>query len=232
MAGYQDGTDAMERRLDHDLSRIRKTLLRMAATAEGMVEEATDALIRRDSELCRRVIERDREVDQMEMDLDEICHTVLGCRQPTAGDLRFLVAVMKITGDLERIGDSAVNIAQSVLRLNDEPQLKPYIDLPHLSELARGMVRRSLDSFVFGDAAAAAAVLRSDDEVDEVYKKLFQELQAYMVEDASTVSRALHLLLIARNLERIGDHATNIAEDVIYYVDGRDVRHAVSVARA
>ena len=220
----------MERRLDHDLSRIRKNLLRMAATAEGMVAEATEALIRRDSALCHSVIQRDREVDQMEMDLDEICHTVLGCRQPTARDLRFLVAVMKITGDLERIGDSAVNIAQSVLKLNDQPQLKPYIDLPHLSELSRAMVRRSLDSFVFGDAAAAAQVLQSDDEVDAVYKKLFQELQAYMEDDAATVSRALHLLLIARNLERIADHATNIAEDVIYYVEGRDVRH--SVARA
>ncbi len=220
----------MERRLDQDLSRIRKNLLHMAATAEGMVAEATDALVRRDSALCRRVIERDREVDQMEMDLDEVCHRVLGTRQPTAIDLRFLVAVMKITGDLERIGDSAVNIAQSVLNLNDQPQLKPYVDLPHLSELARGMVHRSLDSFVIADADAAAEVLASDDEVDAVYKKLFQELQTYMVEDATTVSRALHLLLIARNLERIGDHATNIAEDVIYYVDGRDVRH--SVARA
>ncbi|HYH44805.1 MAG TPA: phosphate signaling complex protein PhoU, partial [Thermoanaerobaculia bacterium] len=222
--------NVMERRLDQDLGQIRKSLLRMAATAEGMVAEATEALIQRDSALCRRVIDRDREVDQMEMDLDEVCHRVLGCRQPTACDLRFLVAVMKITGDLERIGDSAVNIAQSVLNLNDQPQLKPYVDLPHLSELARGMVRRSLDSFVNEDPGAAAEVLQSDDEVDALYKKLFQELQGYMVEDASTVSRALHLLLIARNLERIGDYATNIAEDVIYYVDGRDVRH--SVARA
>jgi phosphate transport system protein len=220
----------MERRLDLDLDRIRQNLLRMAATVEGMVAEATEALLRRNSTFCRQVIERDREVDQMEVELDEVCHNVLCCRQPTASDLRFLVAVMKITGDLERIGDSAVNIAQSVLLLNEQAPIPAHVDLPHMSELARAMVRRSLDSFVSRDGSLALAVLRGDDEVDAVYKRLFRELESYMSADPSQVGRALHLLLIARNLERIADHATNVAEDVIYYVEGRDVRH--SLARA
>ena len=218
----------MERRLDHDLDRIRQSLLRMAATVEDMVADATEALLQRDSPLCRQVIARDREVDQMEMDLDEICHSVLCLRQPTASDLRFLVAVMKITGDLERIGDSTVNIAQSVLLLNEQAPLQRYVDLPRMSELVRAMVRRSLDSFVNRDAALALAVLQGDDEVDAFYKRLFQELESCMSTDPGQVSRGLHLLLIARNLERIADHATNVAEDVIYYVEGRDVRHSLA----
>src|SRR6185369_16590555 len=159
---------------------------------------------------------------------DEVCHSILGRKQPTAVDLRFLVAVMKINSDLERIGDSAVNIAQSVEQLIDQPPLKPYIDLPHLSELVQAMVRKSLDAFVQRDPGMAADVCRSDDAVDGLYKQLFRELLTYMIEDPRTVSRALHLLLISRNMERIADHATNIAEDVIYYVEGRDVRHSMA----
>jgi len=138
------------------------------------------------------------------------------------------VAVMKINSDLERIGDSAVNIAQSVEQLIDQPPLKPYIDLPHLSELVQAMVRKSLDAFVQRDPEMASDVCRSDDAVDGLYKQLFRELLTYMIEDPRTVSRALHLLLISRNMERIADHATNIAEDVIYYVEGRDVRHSMA----
>jgi phosphate transport system protein len=148
--------------------------------------------------------------------------------QPAAVDLRYLVAVMKIVTDLERMGDSAVNIGQSTIQLNAEPPLKPYIDLPEMSVKVRDMVRRALDAFVRRDAGLAQAVLESDDEVDARYKQLFRELLTYMIEDPKTVSRCLHLLLIARNLERIADHATNVAEDVIYYVEGRDVRHHLS----
>lgn len=216
---------AMERRLDQDLDRVRQTLLKMGGMVEGMVAKATQSLLDRDNQLSDEVIAYDNEVDHMEIEIDEACHLLLGTRQPIAVDLRFLVAVMKINSDLERIGDSAVNIAQSVLQLNDHPPLKPYIDLPHLSELVQAMVRKSLDAFVRRDTALATEVVQSDDAVDGLYKQLFRELLTYMIEDPKTVSRALHLLLISRNLERIADHATNIAEDVIYYVEGRDIRH-------
>lgn len=218
----------MERRIDQDLDRIRQSLLRMAATVEGMVAKATRSLIDRDPDLCREVVRQDDEVDLMELEIDEVCHSVLLLRQPTAVDLRFLVAVMKINSDLERIGDSAVNIAQSVEQLIEQPPLKPYIDLPHLSTLVQKMVRDSLDAFVGRDAALATAVCGRDDEVDGLYHQIFRQLLTYMIEDQRTVSRALHLLLVARNLERIADHATNISEDVIYYVEGRDVRHPMA----
>ncbi len=216
----------MERRLDQDLDRVRQALLRMGGMVEGMVAKATQSLLDRDNQLCAEVIEGDNQVDQLEIEIDEACHLILGTKQPTAVDLRFLVAVMKINSDLERIGDSAVNIAQSVQQLNEQPTLKPYIDLPHLSELVQAMVRKSLDAFVRRDTALATEVCQSDDAVDGLYKQIFRELLTYMIEDPKTVSRALHLLLISRNMERIADHATNIAEDVIYYVEGRDIRHS------
>lgn len=218
----------MERRLDQDLDRVRQMLLRMGGMVEGMVAKATQSLLERKPGLCTEVIEGDHEVDQLEIEIDEVCHSILGRKQPTAVDLRFLVAVMKINSDLERIGDSAVNIAQSVEQLNEQPPLKPYIDLPHLSHLVQTMVRKSLDAFVKRDTELATDVCRSDDAVDGLYKQIFRELLTYMIEDPKTVSRALHLLLIARNMERIADHATNIAEDVIYYVEGRDVRHSIA----
>jgi|HubBroStandDraft_3_1064219.scaffolds.fasta_scaffold01238_7 phosphate transport system protein len=220
----------MERRLDHELDRIRQNLLRMAGLVESMVAKATQALLERNGSLCAEVIANDNEVDHLEIEIDEACYSILGRMQPTAVDLRFLVAVMKINNDLERIGDSAVNIAQSVEQLIDQPPLKPYIDLPHLSELVQNMVRQSLDAFVQRDAELALEVCKGDDTVDGLYKQIFRELLTYMIEDPRTVSRALHLLLVSRNLERIADHATNIAEDVIYYVEGRDVRHSLGRA--
>lgn len=218
----------MERRLDQDLDRVRQMLLRMGGMVEGMVAKATQSLLERKPALSTEVIEGDSVVDHLEIEIDEACHSILGRKQPTAVDLRFLVAVMKINSDLERIGDSAVNIAQSVEQLIDQPPLKPYIDLPRLSQLVQAMVRKSLDAFVQRDAEMAIDVCRSDDAVDGLYKQLFRELLTYMIEDPKTVSRALHLLLISRNMERIADHATNIAEDVIYYVEGRDVRHSLA----
>jgi len=218
----------MERHLDQDLDRVRQMLLRMGGMVEGMVAKATQALLERSARLCTEVIENDHDVDQIEMEVDEVAYSILGRKQPTAVDLRFLVAATKINSNLERIGDSAVNIAQSVEQINDQPPLKPYIDLPHLSELVQKMVRNSLDAFVRKDVALATEVCSSDDEVDGLYKQIFRELLTYMIEDPKTVSRALHLLLISRNLERIADHATNIAEDVIYYVEGRDIRHSAA----
>ncbi len=215
----------MERHFEHELDRVRQRLLAMGGRVEEMIGKANDALTTRAQTLCSEVVDEDTEIDRLELEIDEACYSIMVRHQPAAGDLRFLIAVMKIVTDLERIGDSAVNICQSIERLNQEPPLKPYIDLPRMSELVVRMVRESLDAFVRRDSAQATAVTQADDEVDSLYRQLFRELLTFMIEDPQTVTRALHLLLIARNLERIADHATNIAEDVIYYVEGRDVRH-------
>jgi phosphate transport system protein len=191
-----------------------------------MIAGAMQALIDRDTVRAESVIEADRQVDLLEKKIDEAGNASIVRYQPAAVDLRFLVSVMKSANDLERMADSAVNVAQAVEVLNQEPPLKPYIDLPRLSELVRRMVRDSLDSFVQKDAAKAVDVCRRDDEVDGLYKQLFRELLTYMLEDPRNITRALHLLLVARNFERIADHATNIAEDVVYYVEGRDIRHS------
>jgi phosphate transport system protein len=216
----------MERHLDQDLDRVRQELLRMAGLVEAMIGDAMAALVQRDWDKARGVIVADKGIDTLEKEIDESCHSILVRHQPTAIDLRFLVAVMKINNDLERMGDSAVNIAEAVEVLNQEPPLKPYIDLPRMAERVRAMVRDSLDAFVARDTKTAIAVCAADDEIDGFYHQLFRELLTYMIEDPKNVSRALHLLLISRNLERIADHATNIAEDVIYYVEGRDIRHS------
>jgi phosphate transport system protein len=218
----------MERHLDQQLEDIRKHLLHMGAQVEQMIAKANDALVERDDGAIAEVIHQDLEVDRLEMDLDEACHFTLVRNQPAASDLRFIVAVMKITNDLERIGDSAVNIAQAARELNREPPLKPYIDLPRMSLAVREMVRDSLDALVRRDVELATRVCKSDDAIDGLYKQIFRELLTFMIEDPKTVTRSLHLLLVARNLERIADHATNIAEDVIFYVEGRDVRHSLA----
>jgi phosphate transport system protein len=213
------------RYFDQELEKIRQALLRMGGLTEQMISGVMQALVERDSAHAAVVIASDREVDRLEKEIDELCMEAIALHQPTAVDLRFVVAAMRICADLERIGDSAVNIGQAVEQLNQEPQLKPYIDLPRLSTLTQAMVRDALDSFVNRDGALALDVCRRDDQVDGLYKQIFRELLTYMVEDPRTVTRALHLLLVARNFERIADHATNIGEDVIFYVEGRDIRH-------
>ncbi|HSM50814.1 MAG TPA: phosphate signaling complex protein PhoU [Thermoanaerobaculia bacterium] len=215
----------MERTFIHHLDEIRQQMLRMGGLVEEMVAGAMQALIDRDSDHAAVVIRTDLEVDALEMKIDEACNAALVRFQPAAIDLRFLVAVMKSAHDLERMGDSAVNVAEAVEVLNQEPPLKPYIDLPRLAELVRQMVKDALDAFVQRDADRAIDVCRRDDEVDALYKQLFRELLTYMMEDPKAVTRSLHLLLVARNFERIADHATNIAEDVVYYVRGEDIRH-------
>jgi phosphate transport system protein len=220
----------MERHRDQDLEKIRQTLLRMGGLVERMIGEAMQALIDRDLARAQAVITTDDEVDQVEKEVDELCQRYIALQQPAAVDLRFLVAAMKIATDLERMGDSAVNVAQAAEVLNREPPLKPYIDLPRLARISQEMVRDALDSFVHRDSAAALAVCKRDDEVDSLYKQLFRELLTYMMEDPRAITRALHLLLVARNYERIADHATNIGEDVIFYVEGRDIRHSAPPA--
>ncbi len=216
----------MERHREQDLERIRQTLLRMGGLVERMIGEAMQSIMERDAARAEAVVRTDVDVDGLEKELDEQISRYLALQQPTAVDLRFLVATMKIANDLERMGDSAVNVAEAAEVLNTEPPLKPYIDLPRLALITQEMVRAALDSFVRKDARAALDVCRRDDEVDGLYRQLFRELLTYMMEDPRTVTRALHLLLVARNYERIADHATNIGEDVIFYVEGRDIRHS------
>jgi phosphate transport system protein len=218
------------RHLHTHLEDIRLRLIEMGAQVESMIATATRALVERDEDLVTRVIEQDSSVDRMEVEIDDECHSVLARNQPTAVDMRFLVAVMKITADLERMADSAVNIAQAARQLNQEPPLKSYIDLPRMSARVQAIVRESLDAFVSRDAVLANRVPHEDDEIDQIYRRLFAELVDLMRKDNTSVPRALHLLLVARNFERIADHATNIAEDVVYYVEGRDIRHAAAKA--
>ena len=220
----------MERHRDQEFEQIRRTLLRMGGLVERQIRESMQALVERDSVRAQAVIRTDDEVDTLQKEIDGQCNRMLALQQPMAIDLRFLVATMKIATDLERMGDSAVNVAQAVEILNDQAPLKPYIDLPRLAQIVQEMVRDSLDSFVRRDASAALDVCRRDDEVDGLYKQLFRELVTYMAEDSRNITRALHLLLIARNFERIADHATNIGEDVIFFVEGRDIRHSTAEA--
>ena len=216
------------RHLHNQLAAIRDQLMHMGGQVEAMIASAARALAERDEALVAEVIALDTCVDRMEVDIDEACHSILARNQPTAIDMRFLVAVMKITADLERMGDSAVNIVQAARQLNREPPLDRTLALGRQSEMVQTMVRESLDAFVRRDAALATKVCKADDEVDDLYKQLFRELLELMTSEPKTVTRAVHLLLIARNLERIADHATNIAEDVVYYVEGRDIRHSLA----
>ncbi len=218
----------MERHIHQQLEEVRQSLLAMGGKVEEMIGVAIAALVERDRDKARAVIARDRDIDELEVSIDHKCRTVWATQQPTAVDLRFLIAVTKITNELERIGDSAVNIAQSAEILADERPLKPYVDVPRLTEIAQSMVRDALDALMQRDTAKALEVCARDDRVDALYNQLFRELVKYMAEDPRTVGRALQVLLVTRNLERIADHATNVAEDVIYYVEGRDIRHSGS----
>ena len=219
----------MERHMDQALHEVRQLLLRMGGMVEEMVAGSIQALLDRDTARSDSIVEQDSAVDQLQIDIDKACETIMATQQPTAVDMRFLVAVMKINTDLERIGDLAANMSKSVRALNQTPQLKPYVDLPRLTALVRDMVHRSLDAFVERDTQEAIDVCISDDQVDALYEQLFRELLTYMIENPKNVTRGLQLLFICRDLERVADHATNIAEDVVFYVEGKDIRHLGSL---
>lgn len=214
----------MERHFERDLQTLRERLLVMGGLAETMIRKSIKALVDRDEALIQAVLAHEEEIDVLCLEIDDRCFTLLALRQPMASDLRFLVAGIKINGDLERIGDQAVNIVLRARHLITQPPVKPLIDIPRMAHLAREMVRKSLDAFVRRDPELARGVIDADDEVDHLRDQVFRELITYMSADPTTIPRALDLILISRNLERIADHATNIAEDVIYIVRGEDVR--------
>lgn len=215
----------MERHWQHDLEELKQRLLWMGSLAERAVHQSVQALLEADENLGKAVLNEEDAVNEMQIEIDDRVQSLLALQAPMAVDLRFLLAVSRINGDLERIGDQAVNIAQSAMRIMRHPQVKPYVDLPRMTELAEGMVRDSLNALVRGDQELAQSVLQRDDQVDRLRDQLFRELLTYMMENSAVVFAAFELVLVAKNLERIGDHATNIAEDVIYFVAGRDVRH-------
>jgi phosphate transport system protein len=218
----------MQRHFHEELDGLKQTLLAMGALVEDQIRRVMRALIERDDELAKNVIDRDRQVNAYDVEIDEKCVELLALHQPIAGDLRFITTAMKIVTDLERIGDQAVNIAQRAIELNEEPQLKPYIDLPRMAEKAQRMVKESLDAFVARDTELARQVCANDDEVDGIKEQVFRELLTYMMSDAKTIPRAIRLMLVSRFLERVADHATNIAEMVIYMVESKMVRHTLA----
>lgn len=215
----------MERHFHQELETLKEQLLRMGGRAEAIVNKAVEALKRRDVELAHAVFEDDRFLDQMEIDIEERCVSLLALQQPMAGDLRFITAALKISNDLERVGDHAVNIAEGAVALAGMPQLKPLVDIPRMADLALAMLREALDAFVHRDSATARRICLRDDDVDDLNRQLFRELVSYMIEDPSTVSRALELIRVAHNLERVADMATNVAEEVVFIAEARIIKH-------
>jgi phosphate transport system protein len=210
---------------ENDLQRLQEKILRMGGLVEDAIARALQSLVDRDPDLARETMERDHLVNRLEVEVDELCVELLALRQPAATDLRLIITGLKISTDLERIGDLAANLCERVLELLEAPPLKPLIDLPRMAEKARAMVRDSLDAYVRRDAELARAVCGRDDEVDDLNRQVFRELLTYMIENPANISRALALSMIGRYLERIADHATNISEMVIYLVKGKDIRH-------
>jgi phosphate transport system protein len=216
----------MERHFDQELKELNKEILKMGAFAEEAIYKSVEALSSRDKELAREVIDKDVSVDKLELDIDEKCVDLIALYQPMAKDLRFITTGMKINTELERIADIAVDISQRTMELVDKPLLKPLVDIPKLAKVAQNMVKMAIDSFINGDIELAKKVLSSDSQADSLRDLIQSELiNDYLVKDGTTAPRAVQLLLIARFLERICDHATNIAEDVIYMVQAEVVKH-------
>jgi phosphate transport system protein len=215
----------MERHFERDLEALKEQLLLMGGRAEGIVLKAVEALRRLDTGLAQEVFADDRVIDRMEIDIEERCVRLLALQQPMARDLRFITAALKINNDLERVGDHAVNIAGSVQRLADQPLLKPLVDIPRMASLANGMLAEALDLFVRRDAEGARRLCARDDEVDALNQQVFRELVSFMVEDPTTITRAMELILVARNLERVADLATNVAEEVVFIAEARVIKH-------
>lgn len=216
----------MQRHFDQELAELKSTLLTMASHAKTSVTNAIKALIERNDELARQVKRDDSILDTFEKEIDEMAIGLLALQAPLASDLRLITIAMKISHDLERVGDEATTIARRALELNQEPELKAYVDIPRMAAMGLEMLDDALDAFVNRDTAKARAVIPRDKEVDALNKQLHRELVSFVVESPQTITRALNLMVISKSLERIADHATNVAEEVVYLYEGRDIRHA------
>ena len=217
--------DSHERAFDKELGDLKNKLVRMAGLAEKMIEQAIGELVNRDEQLAAGIPDFERQVNSLQLEIDEKAVTLLATHQPVAGDLRLILMASRISGELERIADLVINITENVATLVNQPQLKPLIDIPRMAEVASKMVHESLDAFLRSDVLLAQAVIMTDDRVDDLKEQILRELLTYMAADPKSIERAMALILISRHLERIADHATNIAEDVIFLIQGRDVRH-------
>ena len=218
----------MQRHFDRDIEELTELLLRFGAMVEDAISQSIRALLERDTDLAEQVIAHDDEIDQMELEIDAATLALIAKMQPAATDLRFVAALMKVTPDLERIGDLAVDVCERVIELNREPQLKPLMDIPQLARIAQEMVRQALDAFVRRDTQLARQVIARDDEVDALTERSFRELLTYMLEDSKNISRAIRLTFIGKYLERMAESATNICEMVVYLVEGKVIKHAGS----
>jgi len=210
---------------DEELRALKERVLKLGSMVETAIHDSVRSLVERDSDLAREVIRKDHLINALDVEIDEECTRLIALRQPKARDLRFITTAMKITTDLERIGDLAENIAERAIELNEEPQLKPYIDIPRMAEIAQEMVRDSLDSFVEGCTKTPYEIIKRDDEVDNLNVQVFNELLFYMIQDPNTISRATRISYVSKYLERIADHATNIAEMIVYMCEGKMIRH-------
>ena len=215
----------MERHLDLELNDLKNKLLLMGGSVESQLQDVLQALTERDSNLAIRVVENDLRINSLDLEIDEACLRLLALYHPRAGDLRYITTAMKISTELERMSDMAENIAERAIELNEEPQLKPYIDIPRMAEWTTQMVKECLDAFVNSDVELARKVCLDDSYVDDLMEQLFRELVSFMLEDPTTITRATRLTFIGKYYERIADHATNIAELVVYMVEGKIIRH-------
>jgi len=210
---------------EDELSDLKVQILKMGSMVEEAISRSIKSLVERNSALAHQVLENEARINSYDVNIDEECIRLIALRQPTAGDLRFITTAMKITTDLERMGDYAVDICERALELNEEPQLKPYIDIPRMAEIAEGMVHDALRSFLEQNTALAYEVVNRDDEVDQLTVQIFNELLLFMIKDSSTITRAIKISYISKYLERIADHATNLAEMVVYMIEGKMIRH-------
>lgn len=215
----------MARKLEHDLSDLKDRVLRMGSLVEDAIRKSIKALVERDRELALAVIDGDAVINTHDVEIEEECIRLLAIWQPTGSNLRFITTAIKIITDLERMGDLAVDICERAIEILDEPQLKPYIDIPRMAEASQKMLKDSLDAFVEKDADLAMKVCAADDFVDNLNHQIFNELLVYMLQDPKNIARAVRLTYVAKYLERVGDHATNIAEMVVYMVKGKVIRH-------
>lgn len=215
----------MFRHFDEELNELKSRLVQMGGLVESMTLLAVKALVDRNEAVLKDVFAAEEEVNKLHVEIDEKCLKLIALHQPTAGDLRFITSAMKINSDLERMGDYAINVAETDMDLLKQPPLKPLIDIPRMADIVKGMVNQCLEAFLRTDVELAQKILEQDDEVDGLKDSIFRELLTLMIADQNTITRSLDLILVARNLERIGDHATNVAEDVIFMVLGKDVRH-------
>lgn len=222
----------MPRHFHEELEQVKEKLLKQGSLVETMVERAVASLVDRDSRLAEEVIVSDRKVDTLDIEIDEACLLLLALQQPAAKDLRFITTAMKITTDLERMADQAVNICQRAIELNEEPQLKPYIDIPRMAQVSQRMIHESLDGFVREDTDLALKVCKDDQEVDDLNSQIFRETITFMISDPQTINRAIKISSISKYLERIADHATNIAEMVIFMVKGKSIRHMKEIPQS